>query len=157
MSSSTTDADLFITFQAFSAEGKEVEFQDASDPHMPLSQGWLRASHRKLDTALTKPCKPYHTHDELQPLTPGETYELDVEIWATHIILPANYRLAISIAGHDFERHTDNEDLLWRAKGSGPFLHNHPNDRGSATFKGKTTIHTGGDHESYLLLPIVRR
>ncbi len=46
----------------------------------PVGQGWLRASHRKLDAKRSLPYRPYHTHDEKQPLTPGKVYELNVEI-----------------------------------------------------------------------------
>ena len=77
----------------FSADLKEVVFQGAIDPHTPIAQGWLRASHRKLDRTLTLPYRPYHTHDEKQPLTPGATVELDIEIWPTSIVVPAGYRL----------------------------------------------------------------
>ena len=34
---------------------KEVVFQGAIDPHTPIGQGWLRASHRKLDKKLSSP------------------------------------------------------------------------------------------------------
>jgi len=64
--------------------------------------GWLRASHRKLDPALSKPYWPYHTHDEKQKLKPGERVELDVEIWPTSIVIPVGYRLAVSIRGRDY-------------------------------------------------------
>ena len=64
-------------------------FQGAIDPHTPIAQGWLRASHRKLDRELTQPYRPYHTHDEKQPLKPGEVVELDIEIWPTSIVVPA--------------------------------------------------------------------
>ena len=50
---------------------KEIVFQGAIDPHTPIAQGWLRASHRKLDPKLTLPYRPYHTHDEKQPLDAG--------------------------------------------------------------------------------------
>ena len=68
---------------------KEVVFQGAIDPHTPVAQGWLRASHRKLDKKLSLPYRPYHTHDEKQPLKPGEVVELDIEIWPTSIVVPA--------------------------------------------------------------------
>ena len=48
ISSDTTDADIFAVFRVFDEELKEVTFQGAIDPHTPVSQGWLRASHRKL-------------------------------------------------------------------------------------------------------------
>jgi uncharacterized protein len=47
--SSTTDADLFLVMRAFSPDGAETVFQGANDPHVPVSQGWLRASHRALN------------------------------------------------------------------------------------------------------------
>lgn len=107
---------------------------------------------------MTTPYKPYHTHDEVQTLTPGEIYEVDIEIWATHITLPAGYRLVLLIAGQDFERPASGtEPDVWRNRGSGLFLHNHPEDRGFEAYKGKTTIHTGGDYGSHLLLPVIKR
>ena len=33
----------------FTGDLKEIVFQGAIDPHTPIAQGWLRASHRKLD------------------------------------------------------------------------------------------------------------
>jgi predicted acyl esterase len=158
ISSTTTDADLFVTLQAFSPEGKEVEFQGTVDPHTPLAQGWLRASHRKLNMALSTPYRPYHTHDEIQPLVPGQIYELDVEIWPTSIILPAGFRLSLQISGKDFERDVDNvEKGAWVSKGSGPWLHTNPIDRPRDIFGGKTTVYTGGDKASFLILPVIAR
>lgn len=92
--SSTTDMDLFLTFQAY-LDGTEIDFQGVVEARTPLSQGWLRASHRKLDLSKTVPHQPYHSHDELQPLEPGQTYELDVEIWPTNILLPKGAQLAV--------------------------------------------------------------
>lgn len=156
VSSTTTDADLFVTFQAFAPDGREVEFQGTIDPHTPLAQGWLRVSHRKLDETKSLFYRPYHTHDEEQTLTPNQIYEVDVEIWPTHIQLPAGYRMALHIGGRDFERPTpDGANEAWVAKGSGPFLHNHPQDRPPETFGGTTTIHTGPHMQSYLLVPVI--
>ena len=86
VSSSTRDADLFLIVRVFSPDLKEVVFQGAIDPHTPIAQGWLRASHRKLDNKLTLPYRPYHTHDKKQPLKAGEVVELDIEIWPTSIV-----------------------------------------------------------------------
>lgn len=157
-SSSTTDMDLFVTFQAFSPDGKEVDFQGTIDPHTPLAQGWLRASHRKLDPAKSLPYRPYHSHDEEQPLEPGTVYELDIEVWPTNICLPAGYRLALQISGRDFERPLppDVPNEAWVARGSGPFLHTSEKDRPKEVFGGTTTIHTGSETPSFLLLPIIK-
>ncbi|GAA1826787.1 CocE/NonD family hydrolase [Pseudonocardia ailaonensis] len=156
VSSSTADADLFLTLQAFAPDGREVEFPGTIDPHTPLAQGWLRASHRKLDPALSLPHRPYHSHDERQPLEPGEVYRVEVEIWPTCVVLPAGYRVALQVGGHDFEREPpEDPNEAWVSRGSGPWLHTHAEDRPTAAFAGETTIHTGGGTASALLLPIV--
>ncbi|KAH8700229.1 peptidase S15 [Talaromyces proteolyticus] len=156
LSPSTIDADLFLTLQAFSPDGREVDFQGTIDPRTPLAQGWLRASHRKLDPSKSKPYRPYHSHDEIQPLRPDEVYELDVEIWPTSVILPKGYRLALQISGQDFERKWVGQgNEAWVSKGSGPWLHTNKTDRPTEIFGGKTTIYTGGDRRSYLTLPII--
>ena len=155
-SSSTSDMDLFLTFQAYSPNGREVDFQGTVDPHTPLAQGWLRASHRKLDPDRSLVYRPYHSHDELQHLTPDQVYELDVEIWPTNVVLPAGFQLALQISGKDFERPpSDKSNEAWVSRGSGPWLHTHPEDRPTSIFGGRTRIHTGGDMASYLLLPII--
>ena len=58
LSSSTVDADVFAVLRVFDPQGTEVVFQGALDPHSPISLGWLRASHRKLDTARSLPYRP---------------------------------------------------------------------------------------------------
>ena len=62
VSSSTDDADLFVVLRAFDPDGQELVFQGALDPHTPIAQGWLRASHRALDPELSEEHRPYHTH-----------------------------------------------------------------------------------------------
>src|SRR6202012_4471497 len=71
VSSSTSDADIFAVLRVFSGDLKEVVFQGALDPHAPVGQGWLRASHRALDKKLSTPYRPYHTHAKKKPLKPG--------------------------------------------------------------------------------------
>ncbi len=87
VSSSTADADLFVVLRVFTPDLKEVVFQGAIDPHTPIGQGWLRASHRKLDKKLSTPYRPYHSHDQHQPLKKDEVAELDIEIWPTSIVV----------------------------------------------------------------------
>jgi uncharacterized protein len=58
VSSSTSDADLFLVFRVFDPEGREVTFQGALDPRAPVAQGWLRASHRELDPRSPSPTGP---------------------------------------------------------------------------------------------------
>ncbi len=160
LSSSTEDADVFAVLRVFSPDLTEIVFQGAIDPHTPIGQGWLRASHRKLDAAISKPWRPYHSHDERQPLQPGVPVELDVEIWPTSIVVPAGYRIALTIRGKDYEHACSGGKLSNfknELRGCGPFLHDDPADRPPAIFSGQTTLHAGKDGQPYLLLPIVPR
>jgi uncharacterized protein len=156
VSSSTSDADLFVTFLAFDPTGEEVTFQGAVDPRAPLAQGWLRASHRALDEGRSKPYRPYHSHQTIEPLTPGYVYELEIEIWPTCIVLDRGARLALTISGRDFARGDIGLDDLAN-RGSGWFLHDHPDDRPDDRFGGRTTVHTGPAHPSSILLPVIPR
>jgi len=159
ISSETRDADLFLVVRLFSPDMKEIVFKGTIDPHTPIAQGWLRASHRKLDKKLSKPWQPWHTHDEKQPLTPGRVYELDVEIWPTCIVIPAGYRLALSVRGKDYAYHQAPPIVALPGypafNGCGLFVHTDPKDRPDAIFGGKVTIHTGPNRPSHLLLPVV--
>jgi len=159
VSSSTEDADIFLVLRIFSPEGNEVVFQGAIDPHTPISQGWLRASHRKLALELSTSYRPYHPHDEIQPLSPGEIVELDVEIWPTSIVVSAGYRIGLTVRGKDYEYSSPSGGRIAsfknELKGCGPFLHDDPRDRRREIFGGKTALHLGADREAYLLLPFI--
>jgi len=160
ISSSTSDADIFVVLRLYDPGGEEVVFRGAMDAHTPVAQGWLRASRRKLDPAKSLPYRPYHTHDEKWPLVPGEIAELDIEIWPTCIVVPAGYRLALTVRGKDYEYEgvIDEESRKFHrypSRGCGPFLHNDPEDRPPEIFANRVTIHTGVGRESYLLLPVI--
>ncbi|MGB7259374.1 MAG: CocE/NonD family hydrolase, partial [Pseudolabrys sp.] len=158
-SSSTKDADFFIVLRVFSGDLKEVVFQGAIDPHTPIAQGWLRASHRRLDPKLSTPYRPYHTHDRIQPLRKGEVVELDIEIWPTSIVVPAGYRIGVSIRGKDYEYGGASGGKLSNfkneLKGCGPFLHDDPADRPMKVFNGITTLLFGRGRAPYVLLPVI--
>ncbi len=159
VSSETTDADLFLILRAFTPNLQEVTFQGALDPHTPIAQGWLRASHRKLDPTLTLPYLPYHTHDEKQPLVPGKVYELDIEIWPTCMVMPAGYRIGLTVRGCDYEYPGGPSAGLGVLgavfTGVGPFQHNDPRDRPPAIFGRNVTLHCGPGRKSHVLLPII--
>jgi predicted acyl esterase len=159
VSTTTTDADIFVVLRVFAPDGDEVVFQGAVDPHTPIGQGWLRASHRKLDPEISTEYRPYHTHDEVQALTPGEVVGLDVEIWPTSIVAPAGYRIALTVRGKDYEYAGKSGGKLSNfkneLKGCGAFLHDDPRDRPPEIFNGKNTLHVGPDRTAYVLIPIV--
>ncbi|MCX7254112.1 MAG: CocE/NonD family hydrolase [Burkholderiales bacterium] len=158
ISSTTVDADIFAVVRIYDKENKEVLFHGALDPKTPVAQGWLRASHRKLDKKKSLPYRPWHTHDQKQALVPGQVYELDVEIWPTCIVVPVGYRIALTIRGKDYE-HDGAAAVLSNMKnpmkGCGPFVHDDEVDRPPAIFGGKVTLHMGPKQKANLLLPVI--
>lgn len=92
MSSTQPEALIFATLLLVDAEGHEHE----------LTRGWLRASQRKPRPDST-PWEPVLAHDERQPLTPGEIYELKFPIVPTGRLFRAGERIAIRIKGADDE------------------------------------------------------
>jgi hypothetical protein len=158
LSSSTANADVFAVLRVFDPQGREVVFQGALDPHTPIAQGWLRASHRKLDQTLSLPYRPYHTHDQEQPLEPGKVYELDIEIWPTCIVVPKGYTIALAVRGKDYEYEGEAATLSNMKnpmRGCGPFMHDDETDRAPAIFGGNATLHVGPDRPAHVLLPVI--
>jgi predicted acyl esterase len=158
ISSTARDADLFLTVRAFAPDGKEHLILGAVEPNAPLAQGWLRASHRKLDPQASTPYRPVHAHDEIQLLEPGELYELQIEIWPTCFVFPKGYRLVLTVGSSDYQHDLPgpHPQIYGKAmRGSSVLLHDHPADRTPERFAGQTTVHTGGKHSSFLLLPVI--
>jgi uncharacterized protein len=158
VSSDTIDADLFLVLRVFDPAGKEVVFIGSNDPRVPVGLGWLRASHRKLDPQRSRSYRPWHTHDEEWPLTPGEPVELDIEIWPTSIVVPPGYRIALTVRGKDYEYDGTDAGLPnapYPMKGVGPFTHADPHDRPAAVFACRNTLHFGAGKMPYLLLPVI--
>jgi hypothetical protein len=136
-SSTTEDMDVFATLRNIGPDGQDVWEIGQQQQPVPVAKGWLRASHRKLDPALTLPYRPYHAHDERRWLAQNETVELNVEIWPTCMVFRKGHRLRLDIQPRD-------------GVGSAPYTHY------SADYNsGRNTIYTGGTTPSHLLLPVI--
>jgi len=142
VSSSAPELDLFVTIRNVDPQGQDVNGIGSIGDPVPVAKGWLRASHRMLDPERSRSYRPYHRHDVLQPLTPGEIVPLDVEIWPTSMVFEAGHRLVLDLQAHD-------------GAGASLFTHTDPIDRDPARLGGTNTIHTGGSWASFLLLPII--
>jgi predicted acyl esterase len=159
ISSSTTDADLFLVVRLFDPDGNEVTFEGSTDPNTPVANGWLRASHRALDPERSRPWQPYHPHDRVDLLTPGEVYQLEVEIVPSCIVIPAGFRLGLSVRGRDYEYTGPLDDygqsFVYATRGTGGMTHADPDNRPSQVFDNTVTLYLGRDHDSFLLLPVI--
>jgi len=159
VASSTKDADLFLIVRVFDPQGNEVTFMGSTDPNTPIANGWLRASHRRLDPRRSSPYRPYHPHDRAESLTPGNIYECDVEIVPSCIVVPEGWRVALTIRGKDYrydgELSEFGKTFCYATRGTGGMTHNDPGDRPQEVFGGRTTLHIGNGRDAYLLLPII--
>ena len=159
ISSSTVDADLFVIVRVFDPEGKELTFMGSTDPNTPIANGWLRASHRRLDPDKSKPWRPYHPHDRAEPLTPNEVYECEVEIVTSCIVVPKGWRIGLTVRGKDYEYEGElsefGKTFHYGTRGTGGMTHNDPDARPAEVFGGRVTLHAGGAREAYLLLPVI--
>lgn len=168
VSSTTSDADIYLTFRVQDPEGNDITTIAASDPKGNLGTGWLRASHRKLDPSKSSHYRPWHTHDEKQPLIPGDIYELDVEVWPICMTIPPGYRFGFTISGRDFslplskeEQHDQpidwkNVDKVGTARGHSIYTHSLQYEYDDEKiFSGETTIYSDESHLSYIQLPII--
>jgi predicted acyl esterase len=108
---------------------------------------------------LSRPYRPYHTHDEVQLLQPGTPVDLAIEIWPTSIVVPKGYRIALTVRGKDYQWQATTGAKLSNFKnellGCGPFLHDDPRDRPQTLFAGTTMLHIDREGSSHLLVPII--
>jgi hypothetical protein len=139
VASSTEDMDIFATLRNLDPDGQDVWEVGQQQQPVPVAKGWLRASHRGLDRALTRPYRPYHTHDQRSWLRKGAPVRLDVEIWPTCMVFRKGHRMRLDIQPRD-------------GVGSAPYTHY------SADYNvGDNTIYAGGSMASHLLLPVIPR
>jgi putative CocE/NonD family hydrolase len=104
----------------------------------PVSKGWLKASHREKDAARSTSRRPFYTHTNPQPLTPGEIYEFDIEVLPIAYVFKKGHRIRLELANGDSPA-TD-----------GVFSHPyHP------SLMGTDTIHHDAAHASVLILPAI--
>lgn len=153
ISSSTRDADISVELNDLDEAGRPTlfpyYFHDSDDE--PVSRGWLRASHRALDPARSLPHRPFHLHTRKEPLTPGRPVALDIEVWSTSVVFQAGHRIELIVHAGPHKRRGERGKLIGRnadSKRSGAYRYH---SRGTGT----VTIHTGGEHASWLELPVI--
>jgi putative CocE/NonD family hydrolase len=127
VSSTAADTDFELTLSEVRPDGQEMFVQ----------QGWLRASHRKLDPAQTTALRPFQTHlaTDVQPLVPGTPTPVRIELFPFGHVFRAGSRLRLTVAAPHVR-----PDLWGFAALPVPALN---------------SIHTGGVTASSLALPLM--
>ncbi|MGI6333306.1 MAG: CocE/NonD family hydrolase [Saccharofermentanales bacterium] len=130
------DMDLFINIQKLDEEGNWLPVSVLGEPH-PGAWGKMRVSARELDPKLSTDYQPIQAHINTLKLSPGEIVPVDIEIWPTSRIWHKGQQLRIQICGR-YIRENWFERLEWDADN-----------------KGNHIIHTGGQYESFLQIPVI--
>jgi len=137
-----SDMDLFVAILKLDAAGREVPFVFYSMcENGPVALGWLRVSHRELDERQSRPQQPVHTHTREQLLSPEQRVAIDIEIWPSATRFRSGQHLRLIVQGRD---------VMTQAPPNSPFAR-HENTRNSGTH----VIHTGGEYDSHLLIPVI--
>ncbi|MBV9382644.1 MAG: CocE/NonD family hydrolase [Streptosporangiaceae bacterium] len=135
-----TDMDVFVAVQKLDGYGDLTGFPFyAVFTDGPVALGWLRASHRELDPALSSPWQPVLAHRRALPLKPGEPVPLEIEILPSGTLFRAGETLRLVIQGRDIYRYP--RPLIQA-------LHD------DSVNRGPHVIHAGGEFDSHLLVPV---
>jgi predicted acyl esterase len=89
--SSATDTDWIVVFADEGPDGKITT----------LTKGWLRASHREVDSKKSKKARPWHPHSRSLPLKPGQPEEFQIGIVPTCNLFKKGHRIRLEIASSD--------------------------------------------------------
>lgn len=135
------DLDLFVCVQKLDRDGQVVPFlfyAQLEDGNVAL--GWLRVSHRELDEERSTPWQPWHLHQRESRLEPGERVPVEIEIWPSGTHFDRGEKLRLIVQGTDVYTYPP-EVIICR----------HEETRNA----GQHVIHTGGQYDSHLLVPVV--
>jgi putative CocE/NonD family hydrolase len=87
MSSQQTDTDIMVVLHDIDPEGNTLYLQ----------RGFLRASHRSIDPARSRPHDPFFPHRKEEPLQPGQVYELTIPLFPIGHVVRKGHRLELAI------------------------------------------------------------
>ena len=146
------DMDLFVLvqkldrwgtpLQAFTVPNVSARAHDLTDHGATIlrykgSDGRLRVSARHLDDILTTDDVPAHSFDRVEKLSPGEIVEIDIDLMPLGLAFHPGEQLRFVISS---------KNLLGTLM---PGLREYVGANA-----GQHVVHTGGDHASYLQLPV---
>ncbi len=135
------DMDLFVGVQRLDPDGQIVHFPfyaALDDGNVAL--GWLRVSHRELDEERSTPWQPWHSHKRELRLEPGVPVPVEIEIWPSGTHFDRGDTLRLIVQGRDIYDYP--KPLI---------ISRHEETRNA----GQHVIHTGGQYDSHLLVPVV--
>ncbi|MEU2678347.1 CocE/NonD family hydrolase [Streptomyces sp. NPDC007107] len=146
------DMDLFVLVQKLDAYGTPLQqftvpnqgaqIQDVTERGASIlrykgSDGRLRVSMRHLDKALSTEDIPAHSFDRVEKLSPGDVVEVEIDLLPVGLTFYAGEQLRFVISSRSL--------LGTMMPGNREY---------TPANSGQHVIHTGGEHASYLQLPV---
>lgn len=107
----------------------------------PVARGGLKASHKALDKARSKPHDPYHPHTSAEPIKPGEITEYNIGLGHIVNVFRAGHRIKLEIESLESPRDPEMQ------------IHYHPSLNSSKTTLHK--IYRNKEYRSHLILPVL--
>jgi putative CocE/NonD family hydrolase len=147
VSSTSDDMDIFVTIRIIDENDREVDYAGPTTmglpvKNYPLAKGWLKASHRKVDTARSREYTVKHTHlrADYAPLKANEVVPVEIEIIPNTALVRKGHRIRVDIQPYDGFGHGTRHAY-------DPSYHD----------GARNTIYTGPNYPSFIQLPIVPR
>lgn len=129
--------DIMIWVTKYKEDGTYVPLRLMGIEHRG-TYSFYRASHRELDPKWSTDFQPVQAHRKLEPMTPGEVYECEIEILASSRIWHKGEEIHVELSGHHVPCGQPNppQPLVWDNE-------------------GRHVVHTGGQYQSYLQIPVI--
>ncbi len=133
------DMDLYVGLSKFDRHGNEVLMAGYGGvEHGHVASGWLRVSHRELDTERSTRIRPVLRHDRLSKLRPDERVPVEIEILPSSTMFRQGESLVLRIQGTELP-------------GAGDITHL------NTVNAGDHVVYVGGETDSQLVLPVIPR
>jgi predicted acyl esterase len=148
------EADLFVLVEKLDADGNLlVPDAESANQYFPIppagAHGRLRTSLRKLDPVLSTEFIPIQSFDHPEMLHEGQIVPVDIAIMPASEIFHVGEYLRLTIAGHEFAAPPSDVKL------TGMLAFMRPLPSVPTKNAGVHVIHAGGEHQSYLQIPVI--
>ena len=128
-SSTNIDTDFIIKLSDQLPQSKEERDAGFQPSSVVVSKGWMRASHREKDINRSTRFRPIYSHNNPQPIVPGEIHTYEIEVMPCAYRFKAGHRIRLEIVNGDSPL-TDSlftHQYLYYKVGTDTFWHNAKN------------------------------
>lgn len=133
------DMDLFVWVKKNGQGGEHIPVYAMHEPYRGV-WGYMRASHREIDPKWATDYQPVQSHRNLQKLSPGEIVPVEVEMYPHSRMWHKGETLRIEITGRFVKSDWFEDPKVNITSDNGDGIH---------------VIHTGGEYDSFLQIPVI--